>query len=87
MTPLYGINSARSRFEIIRDHAKRHNLTVQQVDELVRQLPDYGARSMFHASLAVLTRNNVVDLASRRDLLRNNRENIGDWTADRDGAA
>lgn len=40
------------------------------------------------AEYAAQLRNNVVDLdARRRDLLRNNRVAIGEWTADRDGAA
>jgi hypothetical protein len=51
---LYTINSNRSRYQIIADYAAAHDLTATQVDELVKQLPDYGVRSMLHGSLAVL---------------------------------
>ena len=88
MTPLYGLNSARSRFEIIRDYANgrpataddpgRAPLTIAEIDALVRQLPDYGTRSALHASLAVVSLDNVVDLAARR--LRNNATPIGGWS-------
>jgi hypothetical protein len=77
---LYTINSARSRFQIIRDYAARHNLTTEQVDELVRQLPDYGVRTMLFASLVVLAREDkVVSLAHHRDLLRANKVAVGGW--------
>lgn len=87
MTVLYGLNSNRSRYQIIADYAATHDLTAQQVDALVRQLPDYGVKSMLGASLAVTKPANVIRLSDRRDLLRNNRVAIGEWTADRDGAA
>lgn len=79
MTPKkYGLNSARSRFQIIADYAARHDLSAKQVDELVRQLPDYGVRTMLFASLAVLARpDNVVSLAERR--LRSNATPCGAW--------
>lgn len=79
MTPplLYTINSARSRFQIIRDYAERHNLTTQQVDALVRQLPDYGVRTMLFASLVVLSRRDNVVPFPHRDLLRANKTAIG----------
>ena len=80
MTILYTINSARSRFQIIADYAARHDLSAKQVDELVRQLPDYGVKTMLHASLVALSRDNVVRLDDHRDRLRNNRVEIGGWT-------
>jgi hypothetical protein len=65
---LYTINSNRSRHQIIADYAATHDLTAKQVDELVKQLPDYGVRSMLHASLAVLRPRSavVVSMAAER---------------------
>jgi hypothetical protein len=65
---LYTINSNRSRYQIIADYAATHDLTAKQVDELVKQLPDYGVRSMLHASLAVLRPRSavVVSMAQAR---------------------
>lgn len=64
---LYTIDSNRSRFQIIATYAREHNLTVAQIDELVRQLPDYGIKSMLHASLVATIRcSNIVDLAQAR---------------------
>lgn len=80
MTPrtLYGLNSNRSRYQIIYDYAASHDLSAKQVDELVRQLPDYGVKSMLAASAAVLARPcEVIDLAEHR--LRNNKTPCGAW--------
>lgn len=62
---LYTINSDRPRHKIIADYARRHGLTVKQIDALVRALPDYGLRSQLHASLAAID-SNVVELAQVR---------------------
>jgi hypothetical protein len=42
MTPLYGLSSDRPRLVILAEYAARHGLTARQVEELTRQLPDYG---------------------------------------------
>lgn len=64
---LYTINSDRSRYQIIADYAAEHDLSAKQVEELVKQLPDYGVKSMLHGSLAVLRpKAEVVSLADVR---------------------
>jgi len=63
---LYTVNSDRPRWRIIADYAARHNLTVAEVDALVRRLPDYGVKSMLAGSLATLVAGNVVELAEVR---------------------
>jgi hypothetical protein len=50
---LYTINSDRSRFQILCDYAAAHDLSAKQIEELVKQLPDYGVKSMLHGSLVV----------------------------------
>lgn len=64
---LYGLHSDRSRYQIIATYAREHNLSAKQIDELVRQLPDYGLRTQLHASLAAVCRPaSVVSLAAER---------------------
>ena len=63
---LYTVNSDRPRWRIIADYAARHNLTVAEIDTLVRELPDYGVKSMLAGSLATLVTDNVVELAEVR---------------------
>jgi hypothetical protein len=64
--PRYGLDSDRPRWRIIADYAARHNLTVAEIDTLVRELPDYGVKSMLAGSLATLVTDNVVELAEVR---------------------
>jgi hypothetical protein len=67
MTILYTIDSQRPRHEIIATYARTHNLTVAEIDALVRQLPDYGLRSQLCGALAAVTRETpVIVLADRR---------------------
>lgn len=63
---LYTIDSNRSRYQIVADYAARHDLSARQVDALVRQLPDYGVKSMLAGSVAVLRRCQVICLAEHR---------------------
>jgi hypothetical protein len=65
---LYTINSNRSRYQIISDYAARHDLSVKQVDELVRALPNYGVKSMLAGSVATLRRQSatIISLAHAR---------------------
>lgn len=67
---LYGIDSNRPRWQIIADYAREHRLTMAQIDDLVRQLPDYrlhDLRARLEASVRMLAGDtSVVDLASER---------------------
>jgi len=64
---LYTINSNRSRYQIVRDYARRHNLTVGEIDALVRGLPDYGLQSQLAASVAALNVSaEIIELAEVR---------------------
>ena len=62
---LYTLGSNRSRYQIVRDYARRHNLTVGEIDALVRGLPDYGLQSQLAASVAALNGARNTSRASR----------------------
>jgi hypothetical protein len=64
---LYTINSDRSRFQILCDYAAAHDLSAKQIEELVKQLPDYGLKSQLHGSLAALRpKAELISLANER---------------------
>jgi collagenase-like PrtC family protease len=64
---LYTINSDRSRFQILCDYAAAHDLSAKQIEELVKQLPDYGLKSQLHGSLLITRpKAELISLAQER---------------------